>query len=335
MISELSRSLKAAQPSSHQPHYVGITNKITRSGSLTTLSSSFSHPHRIPTRSYFHTAGGGGELPHYASQGVREQTQELASWALGESPHSRGRQQGLGGLGSPSDSGWEEGSERDNGGGRTSFEESLRNFVESSDVEEAVVEEAEDEHDEERGGFVPTIETVTEEEFLPRKKPLPKGGFGSIKRPAARTGIILDDVEPGEVTETTALLGGRKRPAKSSGWLERVENMKLSVERQFWTATHPGDWNWKNMGHTIVGAVSAVMLGLLLNVLDALSYGMILFPLGESIFQDTGPDGISMFYVSCIVSQLTYSLGGSAFAGGVGSEMVRMLRSRLDICSRS
>lgn len=26
--------------------------------------------------------------------------------------------------------------------------------------------------------------------------------------------------------------------------------------------------------------------------------GMILFPLGESIFSDLGPDGLSMFYVS-------------------------------------
>lgn len=50
--------------------------------------------------------------------------------------------------------------------------------------------------------------------------------------------------------------------------------------------------------------------------------GMILFPLGQPIFASLGPDGISMFYVSCIVSQLTYSLGGSIFKGGVGSEMV-------------
>lgn len=38
-----------------------------------------------------------------------------------------------------------------------------------------------------------------------------------------------------------------------------------------------------------------------------------------------GPDGISMFYVSCIVSQLTYSLGGSKFKGGVGSEMIEVV----------
>lgn len=50
---------------------------------------------------------------------------------------------------------------------------------------------------------------------------------------------------------------------------------------------------------------------------------MILFPLGQPIFANLGADGISMFYVSCIVSQLVYSLGGSVFKGGIGSEMVR------------
>jgi len=49
---------------------------------------------------------------------------------------------------------------------------------------------------------------------------------------------------------------------------------------------------------------------------------MILFPLGEPIFEKTGPDGISMFYISCIVAQLVFSCGGSIFKGAVGSEMV-------------
>ena len=57
--------------------------------------------------------------------------------------------------------------------------------------------------------------------------------------------------------------------------------------------------------------------------------GMILFPLGQPIFASLGPDGISMFYVSCIVSQLTYSLGGSIFKGGVGSEMVCNMKWKL------
>ena len=57
-------------------------------------------------------------------------------------------------------------------------------------------------------------------------------------------------------------------------------------------------------------------------VVANISIGMILFPLGEKIFQHTSADGISMFYVSCIVSQVVYSGGGSVFKGGVGSEMV-------------
>ncbi|OAX79400.1 hypothetical protein ACJ72_06283 [Emergomyces africanus] len=74
-----------------------------------------------------------------------------------------------------------------------------------------------------------------------------------------------------------------------------------------------------------ISLLPAVFLGLLLNVLDALSYGMILFPLGEPIFAHLAPDGISMFYVSTIVAQLVYSCGGSIFRGGVGSEMIEVV----------
>ncbi|EWC44016.1 hypothetical protein DRE_01368 [Drechslerella stenobrocha 248] len=91
----------------------------------------------------------------------------------------------------------------------------------------------------------------------------------------------------------------------------------------------PKSWDrraiWRNAIVTPVNTLPAVVLGLLLNVLDGLSYGMILFPLGESVFSDLAPDGLSMFYVSCIVSQLVYSCGFSRFAGGVGSEMIEVV----------
>lgn len=94
-------------------------------------------------------------------------------------------------------------------------------------------------------------------------------------------------------------------------------------------ASHPKSWDrqaiWERGIKEPVGLLPCVFLGLLLNVLDALSYGMILFPLGEQIFADTGADGISMFYVSCIVSQLVYSCGGSIFKGAVGSEMIEVV----------
>ncbi|RIB23916.1 sulfate transporter family-domain-containing protein [Gigaspora rosea] len=71
-----------------------------------------------------------------------------------------------------------------------------------------------------------------------------------------------------------------------------------------------------------ISYIPAVILGLLLNLLDAISYGMITFPLNNETFQSFGPDGISMFFVSCIVSQVVYSGGGSIFGGGNGSMMI-------------
>lgn len=92
---------------------------------------------------------------------------------------------------------------------------------------------------------------------------------------------------------------------------------------------HPSRWDkrkiWQKTVAEPAGYLPAVVLGALLNVLDALSYGMILFPLGEPLFEKLGPAGISMFYVSCIVSQLTFSFGGSIFKGGVGSEMIEVV----------
>lgn len=118
---------------------------------------------------------------------------------------------------------------------------------------------------------------------------------------------------------------------------------RSNIRRIVRAVANPRGWAWKGSWRDVLlrpaSYVPAVILGLLLNVLDALSYGnpkprpivridglmlsgMILFPLGQPIFAGLGPDGISMFYVSCIVSQLVYSCGGSIFKGGIGSEMV-------------
>ncbi|KAL7411289.1 sulfate transporter family-domain-containing protein [Mrakia frigida] len=70
-----------------------------------------------------------------------------------------------------------------------------------------------------------------------------------------------------------------------------------------------------------VKVIPAVVLGLLLNILDGVSYGMITFP-ANLIFTDFGSIGVSMFFMSCIISQLTYTLGGSIFKGGNGSMMI-------------
>lgn len=63
---------------------------------------------------------------------------------------------------------------------------------------------------------------------------------------------------------------------------------------------------------------------------------MILFPLGQSLFSNLQADGLSIFYMSCIISQLVYSCGGSVFKGGIGSEMVcrTIYQSELGTLSR-
>lgn len=94
------------------------------------------------------------------------------------------------------------------------------------------------------------------------------------------------------------------------------------------TIRDPTTWQPKTIYHNVilppVICLPAVIVGLLLNILDALSYGMILFPLGSPIFASLGSAGISIFYVSTIVSQLTFS-SGSIFRGGVGSELIEVV----------
>ncbi|CAG9970876.1 unnamed protein product [Clonostachys byssicola] len=87
-------------------------------------------------------------------------------------------------------------------------------------------------------------------------------------------------------------------------------------------------FSWKSIAqHAVIAPASclpAVCVGLLLNILDALSYGMVLFPLGKAIFSQLGSAGISIFYVSTIVSQITFS-SGSIFRGAVGSELIEVV----------
>ncbi|KAG9085707.1 hypothetical protein FS749_004214, partial [Ceratobasidium sp. UAMH 11750] len=68
----------------------------------------------------------------------------------------------------------------------------------------------------------------------------------------------------------------------------------------------------------------AVMLGMLLNVLDGVSYGMIIFPAGET-FDNFAGLGVSIFFVTTLISQMVYTFGGSAFHGANGSMMIEVV----------
>ncbi|KAL1742153.1 sulfate transporter family-domain-containing protein [Schizophyllum fasciatum] len=75
-----------------------------------------------------------------------------------------------------------------------------------------------------------------------------------------------------------------------------------------------------------VKALPAVLLGTLLNILDAVSYGILVFPTSEPFISlGITSAGVSMFFITAVVSQLVYTLGGSSFKGGNGSMMIEVV----------
>jgi SulP family sulfate permease len=290
------------------------------SATIAALSQSYS---RNPVRSFAHqTSHGFTDTPQYSSHGVRERSSQLASYALDadeyqDRPHRHSfvdsdaaspRRAAL--LADPdrrssldvslADETIDEDSEAEspvtvigrpqpaNAGFFSSWQDSQRKSSAPSRVPSVLVQ------DTERTPLLPTARHSSQHSLpvqdLP-KHPLPN-----------------------------ADLATRIKESFAAGW-----SHVAGVRR---TLTNPKTYSKDalvsgalNSAQTLTG----VFLGLLLNILDALSYGYILFPLGSPIFSQTGPDGISIFFVSCIVSQLCYSLGLSTFRGGVGSEMIEVV----------
>ncbi|KAJ2725717.1 hypothetical protein GGI07_001085 [Coemansia sp. Benny D115] len=71
--------------------------------------------------------------------------------------------------------------------------------------------------------------------------------------------------------------------------------------------------------------IPAVILGLILNLLDGLSYGLIAFPVSMPVFDKFGPVGFSMYMLSTAVAQFVYSSGASAFRGANGSMLIEAI----------
>jgi SulP family sulfate permease len=146
---------------------------------------------------------------------------------------------------------------------------------------------------------------------------LPRRSHGSERRHSARNGSSQNrDVESQKVRSQKCWYHGPLKKAKA-----RISRVTSKVR-------DPKTWDrhalWQNVVVAPVVCLPAVIVGLLLNILDALSYGMILFPLGSPIFASLGSAGISIFYVSTIISQLTFS-SSSIFKGGIGSELIEVV----------
>ncbi|KAK6511924.1 hypothetical protein TWF481_000828 [Arthrobotrys musiformis] len=135
---------------------------------------------------------------------------------------------------------------------------------------------------------------------------------------AGQDQLSYNSFSPNEIEAQTVTAAGGKAGAPRNA---KIRSLAVRL-------SSPKHWNrqaiWTNAVVAPISALPAVALALLLNLLDGLSYGIILFPLGEAVFSDLAPDGLSIFFVSTIVSQLVYSCGLSRF-NAVGSEMIEVV----------
>ncbi|KAK3061313.1 hypothetical protein LTS18_006547, partial [Coniosporium uncinatum] len=319
----------------------------SRSSSLSQaqLPIPFSYNQRQPTRSYFQHASFSGTEPQYSSQGVRDQTEELAtsfretlgSFCSSGSPARRTysesetdtRRQPLLEL-----------SDSEHGGGRGSVDSARPYAIE--EVSEPASPEfpatAPQRPDPKSSNLTYLIQTSPPNERVEESDnednedaEVDRRGVPEIS-PAPRSSPTLNERSPliPKATTTSYKSGDHEEPSAGGQSLRKrrtVEKVKDFTGNTFRTMTSAKTWNVQNVrqGAVAVWATGpAVFLGLLLNILDALSYGTILFPLGDTIFEDTAPDGIAMFFVSTIVAQLVYVLM-SKFKGGIGSEMIEVV----------
>ncbi|KAI9670573.1 MAG: hypothetical protein M1831_005793 [Alyxoria varia] len=313
-------------------------------GSSTNLSSSLTQ--RGPARSFVHQAAVDHQDPaEYASHGVREHTAELASLFLTNSlPPSSGlhRSRSVTDFTSPYGQPFFE-SDRLSGGparpdvivespGATSPGED----TEASPPQRHASALASMFKDERPAASLNRSDESSDTQRPEAMGSSPStGSVGSVRRAATeRTPLIAkqniwDENQKHPSGRSNDLEQQPLRPEKKTQWQQMRSEVGRRISKVVRISAHPKEWKPKTVWRKVVvlpfGLLPCVFLGLLLNVLDALSYGMILFPLGESIFAGTGADGISMFYVSCIVSQLVYSCGGSIFKGAVGSEMIEVV----------
>ncbi|KAF8207343.1 sulfate transporter family-domain-containing protein [Mycena galopus ATCC 62051] len=72
-------------------------------------------------------------------------------------------------------------------------------------------------------------------------------------------------------------------------------------------------------------SLPAVILGFLFNILDSVSIGILLFPATDGAFRRLQLQGLSMFIMSTLASQVAMTLGGSRFPGALGAMLMEIL----------
>ncbi|KAI5776743.1 sulfate transporter family-domain-containing protein [Geopyxis carbonaria] len=270
-------------------------------------------------RSFFHSSYNGhaddwNPVPHYSSASVREQTAELATFALSDYGTTPPR---VLLYSSEIDSGNNEyfhnAPSHYNATSSIPTSEAHRGAISSYLTHMFHRPSSDPKHDEDVQRPHTAAAPYEHDPLIPKSHIADQNSQGDY------VNSLLNDVEVQEYPD------GYKRSivGAMASW---IRNCHVSRARNFQNIRKLNGRNFWELGIVEPAKyLPAVILGLLLNVLDGLSYGMILFPLGQDIFGDLGPDGLSMFYVSCIVSQLVFSCGGSIFKGGIGSEMIEVV----------
>ncbi|KAJ6089739.1 hypothetical protein N7467_004955 [Penicillium canescens] len=302
-------------------------NLASSPGPIGAESSSYNGSRRTPSRSFYHRSFNSNMDPaHYASDGLRDQTAELATYGLSLNKKSVLRD----GPGLPPGLDIFHGSQKSSSFSQDEASSSHTAMGEALDPGSASVDPAS--ASSALTEMIRRPSTVVDDQIAP-------SATEDVSFPPPPT--IYE--APERDTEHTSLLSkSRSKPTQNYGSAGDVENQGAvarspsfltkgvsSVAKYSRALANPKTWDrrilWQEAVVRPASLVPAVLLGLLLNILDALSYGMILFPLGEPLFSHLGNDGISMFYVSTIISQVVFSCGGSIFKGGIGSEMIEVV----------
>ncbi|KJZ73551.1 hypothetical protein HIM_07107 [Hirsutella minnesotensis 3608] len=353
-----STSLSSAreQPAQNDagPHLSTSVDAHVPAPSLRLLSSSVGSPHgaRGPIRSYIHASEREQLAPVDSEQNartVREDTAELATYLLSDAStrrrpsflqRPRPSAQTLFSL-DPDDSRREDSDET--GHSRTIVE-----------VSEPPTSDSDGSSTKDDGDGPSMLSNLLKRS--PPQSLVPDAPIKDAKRRAEPKGHRKDSAHPeprrrrasagAAATEETPLLSsstsqnsrddspdieGQKHVHRKR-WFGALVERSRGVERRasniVAVAANPRRWNrkviWQKAVLDPASCLPAVLVGLLLNILDALSYGMILFPLGKPIFAGLGSAGLSIYYVSTIISQLTFS-SGSIFKGAVGSELIEVV----------
>lgn len=109
-------------------------------------------------------------------------------------------------------------------------------------------------------------------------------------------------------------------------WLARTRNLR-ALSRSF-------DPRSIKRPKNFTLAYPAIVLGVLINVLDAASTGLLVFPTDGAAFQGLQAQSIAIFTLSTVICQTVFVLGGTNFSQALGAMLIEVLPFMQNISSK-